>query len=341
MELVNLTPFALQVTPSMSRDDRDLVLLVVMASYEIPRPHEATTPRVAEEQPPPPMTDAYHGDPSSSSLRVEGQSIYARPGTDVYIRGHAWTPGGRPSARSELHVRVGPCRHSALVLGERVWSRSFATLTATRPTSFECIPILWERSFGGSPGHARGRRAEIAARNPVGCGLYEDRPTADGRPLPNFEDPRQPISGFGDLPEPVGFGPIPRHWQPRLSHAGTYDQTWVETRAPLWPADMDERLFCAAAPGLHAQPHLRGGEPVILLGLHPDGPIEFELPALALTARFEFRRRILEQALVLDAIDIDGDHMRLGLIWRTAVQADPLELQSILVRELATWERVR
>ncbi|PRQ03202.1 DUF2169 family type VI secretion system accessory protein [Enhygromyxa salina] len=339
MEIVNLTPFAEHVMPSMSRDDHDLTLLVVMASFDLPQPHRGTSLCRADEQPPPPISDAYHGDPSSSSLRVEGQSTAARPGTDIYVRGHAWGPNGRPTQQAELHVRVGPCRHSALVVGERVWVRSFATLTATRPAPFEHMPIVWERSFGGSPVGVRGRQAQISARNPVGRGLHTDQAAADGQPLPNFEDLSQPIASFGDLPDPVGFGPIARHWQPRLSFAGTYDQAWVETRAPLWPEDMDERLFFAAAPGLRAQPHLRGGEPVQLLGLHPDGPIGFELPSLALTARFEFRRRVVEQSLVLDAVDIDVDRMRLALIWRTAVPEDMLEIQSLLVRELAAWER--
>lgn len=341
MQIDNLTPFAVHVMPSMSRDDHDLVLLVIMASFELPRPGPRAALRRTDSQPQPPMTDAYNGDPANSSLRVEGQSTYTRPGTDIYVRGHAWTPGGRPAPQSELHVRVGPCSCSAAVLGERVWVRNFTDLVATRPAPFDRMPILWERSFGGSPARARGRRQVIAAHNPVGRGLYDDLATADGQPLPNFEHLRQRVGSVGDLPDPVGFGPIARHWQPRVSHAGTYDSAWVETRAPLWPSDMDERLFFAAAPGLRAQPHLRGSEPLQLLGLHPDGLIEFELPVLALAARFEFRHRVVERALVFDAIDIDGDSMTLSLIYRTAVIVgdELLELQSLLVRELASWER--
>lgn len=174
MEIVNLTPFATHVMPSMSRDDHDLALLVVMASFELPAPGQRGGVRRAAQQPPPPMADAYHGDPTCSSLRVEGQSAYTRPGTDIYVHGHAWAPRGRPATETEVLVRVGPCLRTAAVIGDRVWVRSFASLIATRPAPFDRIPLVWERSFGGSPARARGRRAAIAARNPVGRGLYAE-----------------------------------------------------------------------------------------------------------------------------------------------------------------------
>ncbi|WP_106391006.1 DUF2169 domain-containing protein [Enhygromyxa salina] len=121
--------------------------------------------------------------------------------------------------------------------------------------------------------------------NPVGEGLVPSFTSAVDRALPNIEDPNQLIQSPSDLPIPAGFGPIARHWGPRRVFAGTYDDAWATKHAPLWPADLDERFFRAASPGLQAPEHLVGGEPVRLVGLHPDGAIEFAAARLHLAPR--------------------------------------------------------
>jgi hypothetical protein len=341
MRIDNLSRTAAVAIPTMCRSDHERALIVAAATFVLP-PNSGAAPILLDEQPMPPLADAYHGDPACSSLRVEGQSAYTRSGTDIHLRGHAWAPRGRPSTQTELAIRVGPCVQHAVVFGERVWVRSFGEVRASPPVPFERIPILWERSFGGTPRFSSARSRAVSDRNPVGRGLFDDGAEAADQPLPNFEDPSACITSLGDRPNPRGFGPIAKHWQPRRSFAGTYDQRWLDTRAPLWPKDMDERLFCAAAPGLCATPHLRGGEPVELLGVHPDGPLRFELPSLSLLANFNFADHLERRVLTLDVVDIDTDAWRLCMIWRAT--SDPVDgklgwLDTISLRMLAAWER--
>jgi hypothetical protein len=177
-------------------------------------------------------------------------------------------------------------------------------------------------------------------RNPVGCGLETDPDAAIDGPVPNIEDPRQPITGLSDRPRPVGLTPVARNWQPRVGYAGTYDETWRRERAPLWPQDFDERFFCSAPSGLQAAQHLVGGEPVRLEGLHPEGTLHFRLPTLPFVARSRFTDRTVRTRPVLDGVVIDTDTLSLTMYFRASVPA-PLGLlkhRETLLRLVEPWE---
>jgi hypothetical protein len=125
--------------------------------------------------------------------------------------------------------------------------------------------------------------------------------------VPNIEDPRQPLNWISDRPRPIGVGPVARHWQPRATYAGTYDDEWKRRRAPLWPTDFNARFFCGAPGPLQASPQLKGGEAVVLHGLHPNGPIHFLLPTLRMVARSRFIDRAVWTTPVLDGVHIESD----------------------------------
>lgn len=240
-----------------------------------------------------------------------------------------------------VEVTVGPCQKEAVVFGQRVWRPGLGGPSPSRPEPFTSVPLIYERCFGGSPAHATGSAAFAAERNPVGRGLYlRARDAVDGL-LPNIEDPRAPLVSFTDRPPPAGFGPIARHWRPRRDHAGTYDETWQQLHAPLWPRDVDPRIMNAAAPGLVAHPRLEGGEPVRLVGMHPDGPIAFALPRVVLQAKFMLRRSRTRLPMQLDGLRLEPDDEAFTLYWRAAivVEPDPFELEQIVVRRLETWEQ--
>src|SRR5687768_13974223 len=111
--------------PSMSLADEELAMMVVAGQFDMPSPGKAAPERLglSELQRPIPLADVYHGEPGASSLKWEGQVVCGRPGTDVYVSGYAWAPGGRPTSSVEVGVRVGECQHRAVVFGERIWRR--------------------------------------------------------------------------------------------------------------------------------------------------------------------------------------------------------------------------
>lgn len=325
--------------PSMSLGDEELAMVVVAAAHRMPTPGaRGSGPLAVAEPVPVPVADEYNGEPGVSSLRWEGQGVCMRPGTDVYVSGHAWAPGGKPAGQVSVGVRVGPCQRTALVFGERYWAVGLSGRVPSAPQPFERVPLLYERCFGGTVQGARGKTARAVDLNPVGRGLHAD---PEHHPLPNIESPDDRIATLADRPLPQGFGPVARGWLPRRGLAGTYSQTWVDTRAPLWPPDLDPRFFLAASPGLQAVPHLRGGEPVTLVGLHPAGPVHFALPELRLVAKFTLAGGVERRSLRLDAVMLEPDEARVVTIWRASVVARPtmLAVEHTTLRELEPWEQ--
>jgi hypothetical protein len=187
------------------------------------------------------------------------------------------------------------------------------------------MPLVWERAFGGVAASSTPQKPAFEARNPIGCGLEANANDAIDKPVPNIEDPRAPLRSVADRPRPVGVGPIGRAWQPRVQFAGTYDERWTRQRAPMWPLDFDERFFCSAPAELQASPHLSGGEPVVLQGLHPDGAITFRLPKMRVASRSLFLDGTVDRSLVLDGVLIETEVKRLTMYYRATVPA-PLSL---------------
>lgn len=342
--LSNLTPYGAATLPSMGRDGRDLALAITAGRYRLPDPKDPPEQPLALdiEQRPPPLGDVYGGPPERSGLRIEGQTAFVRPATDITVAGHARALHDEPVTKLTVTVRVGRCAQQALVVGDRVWGVGLTLrgLKMSPPLPFVTMPLVWERAFGGSVYDDNGELVANEPRNPVGRGLFRNSEAASGQLLANVEDLRSPIQGPQDRPAPVGFGPVARWWQPRAGYAGTYDDAWVRDRAPLWSEDFDERFFCAAPAPLQAAPHLRGGEAVYLEGLHRDGPMRFRLPAPRMVVRFRFNALDVRRAMIMDAVIIEPDTGHLTLIHRATAPAVPSisAHRETVIRHIEDWE---
>jgi hypothetical protein len=327
MNLENATPYGALAMPSSDREGRDLLVIVVGAQFVLPAPGDKD-PRLRPFpiQETPPMSDEYVGEPGQSSILREGQSPYTKPATDICVLGSACAPTGQVVTAMTVSIRVGPCAVDLRVSGDRVWQRAIAAgARPSPPAAFVRMPIVWERAFGGVAASSTEQRPKFEPRNPIGCGFETDVNDAIGRMVPNIEHPRQLLERISDRPQPVGTTPIGRHWQPRVGHAGTYDEVWRRKRAPMWPDDLDLRFFCGAPSYLQASPHLVGGERVVLTGLNGDGPIDFRLPALRFGALSRFGSRTTPSTPIMDGVVIETDRQRLTLYYRAAVPA-PLSL---------------
>ncbi|QRK11304.1 DUF2169 domain-containing protein [Archangium violaceum] len=340
--LKNLSPFAVADFPSLTKEGLEVLVICAAGRFRLPKAGRPTSEPLepSDEQPPPPLSDVYWGEPGRSSLRYEAQTAWSRPGTDVYVSGTAWAPGGRPVKEMLAAVRVGPCKKGVQVWGDRFWKNGVLGPRPSEPLPFESMSLLYERSFGGVA-QARGDEPpSYEPRNPVGRGFYASVREAVDCPLPNLEDPLRCMEAPTDRQEPAGFGPIARGWQPRLALAGTYDAQWVERRAPLWPRDFEERFFFAAAPGLRTEVPLRGGEQVVLSGFSPDGQYAFPLPRRRLGVKVYFSHRKELRELRLDAVHLEPDEQVLSLIWRATIPAHRqlAAHEYSVVRVLEPWE---
>src|SRR5262249_31717018 len=138
----------------------------------------------------------------------------------------------------------------------------------------------------------------------------------DGARLPNIEDPRQLISAPGDRPAPVGFGFVAKPWMPRVAFAGTYDERWQRTRAPLLPDDYNPRFTAAAAEGLWVESGLSGGETVELVQMNPGGRLRFTLPTIPLLGSYLALVPPTDLEMRLVVVFIDVVRMNLVLLWQ-------------------------
>ena len=330
----NRTPFTFEPLFLTDEELRALFVPVVKATFEL-RPRGA--PVLAEEQAPLSVAGERWEGGESPSLRLEPEGAFFKAATDVVLVGHAHAPA--PGTRELIaELRVGPVHKKVRVVGERTWFKSVGGIGMTQPAPFERMALRYERAFGGWDRSAKDpAQHTFEPRNPVGTGFrMKGSRFEEGLLLPNLESPAEPLKDWGQRPVPTGFGFIEPHWQPRAAFAGTYDEAWQKSRRPLLPKDFDRRFLNGAPRDQLVPGYLRGGEPVLLAHVTPQGPLSFKLPALAPMRVVATRAAELDDVdleLRLDTVVLDTDAMKLFLTWRGTfpLRREPTELRDIQV----------
>ena len=338
-EIENNTRLAFEPLFLADEKGRPLFVPIMKATYSI---LEGKQLLYAEKQIPANLPGEYWGDPEFSSYKYEPETAFVKPATDVVLIGHAYAQ--KPGATFvDVGVRVGPVQKVVRVVGDRLLIKRSGNLSVYGPKTFEKIPLVYERTFGGwDRSHPNPDKHKFEPRNPVGVGFgYPNGNIEEPVRLPNIEDPKRPWKRWGDRPPPAGLGFISPHWQPRASFAGTYDKKWDETRKPLLPTDFDRRFFNAASPGLIAPGYLRGNEPVAIVNASPGGRISFNLPGVPPPWCAVELRGGKEEVLQtqLDTVIINTDENLVFLLWRAhmVVRNGP---QDVLAIEIDTKPRV-
>jgi hypothetical protein len=321
----NATQLPAALVPGLDAEGRTHATVVVKATFRL----REGDPVLADEQVPLHVTDEHHGEPGASSVRYEADLAPQKPGTDVVLIGHAWSPS--PVPELDVVLVAGPVRKVVRVFGDRAFYRAASGFGISSPHPFSRFPLVYEHAFGGADGDA------FEARNPVGAGFCADAERAEGKRLPNLEDPRHLVRHPDDRPPPAGFGFIARHWMPRRALAGTYDAAWEAERKPLLPRDFDRRFHHAAHPDLIAPRHFEGGEPVRIEGASKSGPIELRVPRLPLEIAVSIKRSITLHRPVLDTLVIEPDERRVTITYRLTFPCprNYLPLDGVRIREAA------
>jgi len=314
MDLRNSTPFIAAPFFMMDRRGAETLIVVIKQTWRITG---CGTLAIADEQVPIQLAPQFSGEPGSSSMVYDTDLVLEKTGTDCVLLGHACAPREN-ATHVDVTFAVGAVRKQARVFGERVWLKKLGGCSISRPAPFQRIPLTWERAFGGkdTTWHHPDDHG-FFSENPVGTGyLAPGSKEIDGLRLPNIENPAELIKKPHDRPAPVGFSMIPPYWPPRSRYAGTYDAPWREGMSPLPPADLDARFYSAAAPGLVAQPHLAGGERVLVEGAAKQERLQFCLPGHIPKAKVRRSQGEEELRLRLDTIFVEPDDQRVVLVWR-------------------------
>lgn len=286
----NTTPYRVELFVPTDKHGRRQCVVVVKATFNVERGGRAIC---AAEQAPFTYVDEHFGDPGTTSVKRECDFVPVKPHADVLLSAEAVAPDDR--AVTELMVGlVGPgIDKRALVTGDRVWARGVLGPRVSAPTPFRSMPLIYERSFGGSDhSHEQPRHHGSDVRNPIGAGFHLNgaQNSILGKSLPNVERPDMRQTSWSDKPEPVGFAAVGRGWRPRIGFAGTYDKHWLDEVMPLLPEDFDERYF-QAAPADQQVRRLAAGDRFGCLNMSPGGRFVVELPEVAVPIRFFFDGR--------------------------------------------------
>jgi hypothetical protein len=333
MELLNATKMQAGYTMGMRPDGRELLVVVARGTFQFPKTGEE--PVLAPNQTQIVEADTFTAEPGYSAPVYESDYAPAKPRCDVLLLGSAYAPGGRPTERVTVSMRLGRMEKSFDVVGNRVWRSSLSQISSTRPEPFTVMPISYDTAFGGVDNHDPDPQTHGAyTANPVGKGFQvtNDARLFDGKPLPNTEESSIPVSSPQGSYRPMALGPVGRGWQPRASYAGTYDQHWMDNVFPFLPSDFDERYY-QAAPADQQVDYIKGGEVVTLTNLTPGGHCRFALPRLEVPVTFFFKNHQQTEILaVVDALVIESDLNRFVLLWRASL---PLRRNMFEVAQIA------
>ncbi len=315
-QVENKTPFCFETLFLVDEEFRPLVVPVLKATLSIAPDGRCL---LAEQQVPLCTAGELWGQtPEKSSYKYEPEVAFVKPATDVVVVGHAYAAAAN-TKEMMVGLRLGLLAKEILVCGDRLFFKTMGSVSLSGAVHFDKMPLVYERAFGGwDRDHADPKKHSYEPRNPVGVGYRAAGGFVEGLRAPNLEDPRNRIKTFGDRPAPAGCGFIAPNWQPRAALAGTFDEAWQKTRAPLLPKDFDRRHLNAASPGLIAPGYLRGDEQGLAVGVTRDGRLPFALPGLPPPS---VRVRLSDGApqavgMALDTVIIEPDERRVLLLWR-------------------------
>jgi len=325
VDIRNATSLETGFTLGPGPEGQPCMSVIVKGTFAIPEETGATAP-LADEQLPLWEEDHHFDGDASASVQFEADTVPYKPAADIVLVGHGYAPGGRPTTRVDVLLRVGSHKHFLRIVGDRHWtfpSRMLMKPLISEPQPFTTMPLRYERAFGGFDRVGAG----YCEANPLGQGFIaaKARDAVHEKPLPNIEDPHQPITAWSDHPRPVGFGFYGKTWAPRGAFSGT--EAGLADPDPMLglPSDFTPKFFNGAHPDLQVSGYLQGNEEVELFNLTPDGPRAFHLPGITPDVRLtsheqraaaakETAPHVLQGAL--DTLVLLPDEHRGYVVWR-------------------------
>lgn len=315
----NHTPFHVSVLPILDRDGAQCRLVIAKATYAM---GPARDLKIAEKQRDVRDGDELWGAPEIPDVRLPGDLCAAKPGTDVIVSGFAVPPNGQSVRYIDVSIRVADRMKVLRVYGEREWRDSPLGVVPGAAAPLRQTPLAWSRAYGGTDLSDPKRPLE-EPRNPVGSGVARDVSRLIGHPAPQIESPEEPIGRAGGGFTPVGCAALGRHFGSRRQTMGTYDRAWLDKVYPARPADYrEEHENCAPEDFVFRSP-LRGGEPVVLTGVHSAGPLAFALPKYRVLMEAAIDGRVIEHRPHLDTVVFDTSAMLVELVWRGLYRCPP------------------
>jgi hypothetical protein len=334
-ELFNRTDHRAALGFAQDPDGREVALALLKATWRFSA--AGGVPLVADEAERIPifLGDQFTGDPAGSPLRFASDLTSNKRGTDVAIAGHAYGFGLREVTAG---FRLGSIEKALRVHGVRPVARVLHRFAVGQAQTFEKVGVGYENAYGGVWQDAKGQLLPFP-ENPIGKGAHCPQ---QGAQAPHLEAPNHPYFGPEPASVPTALGFIPAGWQQRSRFAGTFDQDWMDNRRPLLPKDFDVRFYNTVAQDQVLLDGLRGGEKLVLVGLHPQSSqVRLIVPDLRCMAKFVVKSTSQHIPMVPDTLLVLPDEGKLAITFRAScpMDTDIRYLRSLTVDEVRTRGR--
>ncbi|XXT19764.1 DUF2169 domain-containing protein [Sorangium sp. So ce429] len=279
---------------------RGLLHVTVIAKATFAFASDAEMPRAAPQE----IFEAnvHHANDPSRSVRFTSDHVPYLGRADVLFTGHACAPPG--TSVLSLPVRLALFDRGREVLDKRLLVQDRAP--------FRSLPLVYERAVRGANGLENALGVDAAA----------------GPEQPTVVDPQAPQ-------RPAGYGPVVRDWPAFWRPIGNAPRSSMSD-GPLQeiPERLDWSCFQSTPPDQRVD-FLRGGEWIVLQGLHPAVPhLRMRLPEVRGIARVHGLSAFgvgdgQGLALCADTLRIDGEQQRCTVVFRRSF---PLESEAALAR---------
>jgi len=316
-----------EVTTSLDVEGREYLVVVVKATWQIPR--SGARPRPIAPLPLE-AADVFFGDPGASPMKYGSDLVRYKPRCDLLFDAQAHAPTGMPVTELVAGFKLGTLQKGLKVVGPRKWRVRLGMTSLTKPAPFVSMPLHFGFAFGGTRSYQKGRGdtmqllTETLDSNPVGLGWVGSKTGEQlhDLPAPSLEPLGEPVNSPTAKHQPAAFSAVARQWPARRKFAGTYDAHWQQQTFPFLPEDFDEQ-FNQCAPADQQIPYPKGGEEVVLLNLMAGQEIvRFKLPALDKLQIRVLRKdySVATPEAVVDTLYFEPDSARFTAVWRASVQ---------------------
>ena len=329
MTLHNATQFEAGYNLGLEKSGHHCLVVVAKATFSMPKNiEEEATLKPKEEQLEVFNADVHTGEAGESAVLYENDFAPFKAKCDVILNGSAYAYPHKEVTSQIVELRLGDINKSFKVLGERVWEDGFLGLKGSSPKPFNKQFISYDIAYGGfdfNPKYSSENEENYVSYlpNPIGRGYAPFKSDSElyGELLAQTEEIGISATYVkGKKYKPQSFGVVARHWYPRYTLGGTYDEDWIENVRPFLPKDFNEEYY-QSAPKEQQIAYIEGGELVELKGLTSDGRRVFKLPKLEVAMEVIRSNGEREQLTpVVDTLILEPDEERFIMVSRAKIK---------------------
>ncbi len=262
--------------------------------------------------------------------KLDGETPFLRAGVDLIIVGQAHAPDEKPVRQLDMRIKVGKAfERSMRITGDRVWQKHNEELKPSDTAPFTQMSLGYKNAYGGKALSEAGMMDYSA--NPDGKGFYLTQDQALGQPLPNLENPEQPVETWQDQPVPMAPGPYPMLWSLRPLNSVELSDDQPQPKIKK----IKPELYNNAHPAFIIYDPIQAGDEIYISHLMHEGAMHFTLPDMALHVHVQLEKRHFLFPLHLECIGILADIKRVFITSRVAFryQIIPMERRTVTLYE--------